>query len=39
MKVLGMITAGAAAAAAGAALVAGVMSIPDVRRYLRMRSM
>jgi hypothetical protein len=39
MKVVGIITTGVAAAAAATALVVGVMSIPDVRRYLRMRSM
>ncbi|WP_434598798.1 DUF6893 family small protein [Streptomyces sp. A5-4] len=39
MRILGMITTGVAAVAAAAALVVGVMSIPDIRRYLRMRSM
>ncbi|WP_443078744.1 DUF6893 family small protein [Streptomyces sp. NBC_01497] len=39
MKTLGMITAGVAAAVAAVAVVAGVQSIPDIRRYLRMRSM
>ncbi|MGQ4513892.1 DUF6893 family small protein [Streptomyces sp. 8L] len=39
MKTLGLITAGVAAAAAAVAVVTGVQSIPDIRRYLRMRSM
>lgn len=39
MRTLGRITAGLAAATAAAGLVAGVLSIPDIRRYLRMRSM
>lgn len=39
MKTLGMITAGVAAAAATVAVVVGVQSIPDIRRYLKMRSM
>ncbi|GAA3745760.1 DUF6893 family small protein [Streptomyces tremellae] len=39
MKTLGMITAGFAAALAAVAVAAGVQSIPDIRRYLRMRSM
>lgn len=39
MKTLGIITAAVAAAAAAAAAVVGVLSIPDIRRYLRMRSM
>jgi hypothetical protein len=39
MKTLGIITAGAAATLAAAALAAGFISIPDIRRYLRMRSM
>ncbi|WP_442814267.1 DUF6893 family small protein [Streptomyces sp. NBC_01198] len=39
MKTLGRITAGLAAAGAVAGLVVGVLSIPDIRRYLRIRSM
>lgn len=41
MKTIGVITATLAAAAAAAAAVAvvGVKSIPDVRRYLKIRSM
>ncbi|WP_374935988.1 hypothetical protein [Streptomyces sp. SM10] len=39
MRTLGRITAGLAAATAVAGLVVGVLSIPDVRRYLRMRAM
>ncbi|WP_443042974.1 DUF6893 family small protein [Streptomyces sp. NBC_00370] len=39
MKTLGIITTGVAATAAAVAVVVGVMSIPDVRRYLRMRAM
>ncbi|WP_443080504.1 DUF6893 family small protein [Streptomyces sp. PTD5-9] len=39
MKALGIVTAGVAAAVAVAAVVVGVRSIPDIRRYLRMRSM
>lgn len=34
-----MVTAGAAAAAAVIAVAVGVRSIPDIRRYVRMRSM
>lgn len=39
MKTLGTITAVLGAAAAAVAVVVGVQSIPDVRRYLKMRSM
>ncbi|MFI6693875.1 DUF6893 family small protein [Streptomyces sp. NPDC050433] len=39
MRILGMITVGAAAAVALAAVAVGVRSIPDIRRYARMRSM
>ncbi|MFC9427084.1 DUF6893 family small protein [Streptomyces sp. NPDC056987] len=39
MRFLGLITAGAAAAMAAVAVAVGVRSIPDLRRYLRMRSM
>ncbi|WP_443071119.1 DUF6893 family small protein [Streptomyces sp. NBC_01476] len=39
MKTVGIITTAVAAAAAATALVVGVLSIPDIRRYLRMRSM
>ncbi|WP_405577780.1 DUF6893 family small protein [Streptomyces sp. NBC_01190] len=39
MKVLGIISTALAAVGAVTALVVGVMSIPDIRRYLRMRSM
>jgi len=34
-----MVTAGLGAAAAVVAVVVGVQSIPDIRRYLKMRSM
>lgn len=34
-----MVTAGAAAAVAVIAVAVGVRSIPDIRRYVRMRSM
>jgi hypothetical protein len=34
-----MITAGMAAAAAVVAVAVGLQSLPDIRRYLRMRSM
>ncbi|EST19313.1 hypothetical protein M877_36640 [Streptomyces niveus NCIMB 11891] len=34
-----MVTAGAAAAMAVVAVAVGVRSIPDIRRYVRMRSM
>ncbi len=39
MKTIGIITAAVAGAAAVAAAVVAVKSIPDFRRYLRMRSM
>ncbi|MFJ3709465.1 MULTISPECIES: DUF6893 family small protein [unclassified Streptomyces] len=39
MKSLGMITAGVAAAVAVVAVAVGIRSIPDIRRYLRIRSM
>ncbi|MFB8035626.1 hypothetical protein ACFC5Z_22295 [Streptomyces sp. NPDC056004] len=39
MKTLGIITAGAAAAVALVAVAVGIQSIPDIRRYLRIRSM
>ncbi|GAA2440225.1 MULTISPECIES: DUF6893 family small protein [Streptomyces] len=39
MKTLGIITAGAAAAVAVVAVAVGIKSIPDIRRYLRIRSM
>jgi hypothetical protein len=39
VKTLGMITAGVAVAVAAVAVAAGAQSIPDIRRYLRMRSM
>ncbi len=39
MKTLGRATAALAAAIAGIAVVVGVQSVPDVRRYLKIRSM
>ncbi|MFE7110412.1 DUF6893 family small protein [Streptomyces sp. NPDC057575] len=39
MKTLGIITAGAAAAVTLVAVAVGIRSIPDIRRYLRIRSM
>ncbi|WP_405620712.1 MULTISPECIES: DUF6893 family small protein [unclassified Streptomyces] len=39
MRILGMITTGVAAAVAVVAVAVGVRSIPDIRRYVRMRSM
>ncbi|MFI9628997.1 DUF6893 family small protein [Streptomyces sp. NPDC052042] len=39
MKSLGMVTTGVVATLAVVAVVIGVRSIPDIRRYLRMRSM
>jgi len=39
VKTIGVITATLAAAAAAAVAVVGVKSIPDVRRYLKIRSM
>lgn len=39
MKTLGMITAGLGAAAVAVAVAVGVQSIPDIRRYFKMRSM
>ncbi|MFD3482791.1 DUF6893 family small protein [Streptomyces sp. NPDC058665] len=39
MRTLGMITTGVAAAVAVVAVAAGVRSLPDLRRYVRMRSM
>lgn len=39
MKLLGMFTAALGATAAVVAVVVGVQSIPDIRRYLRARAM
>ncbi len=39
MRTIGVITAAVVAAAALGAAVVGVRSIPDFKRYLRMRSM
>lgn len=39
MKRLGMVTAAIGAAVAVIATIAGVQSIPDIRRYLKIRSM
>ncbi|MFC5031503.1 DUF6893 family small protein [Streptomyces sp. DSM 41987] len=39
MRTLGVITTGVAAAVALVVVAVGVKSIPDIRRYLRMRSM
>ncbi|MFD9502547.1 DUF6893 family small protein [Streptomyces sp. NPDC060035] len=39
MKNLGIITVGVAAAVAVVAVGVGIRSIPDIRRYLRIRSM
>ncbi|MFI6697672.1 DUF6893 family small protein [Streptomyces sp. NPDC050509] len=39
MRFLGLITTGVVAAMAAVAVAIGVRSIPDIRRYLRMRSM
>lgn len=39
MRRLGMVTAGVGAALAVVALVVAVQSVPDIRRYLRIRSM
>jgi hypothetical protein len=39
MKTLGIITTCVAAGVVVTALILGFMSIPDIRRYLRMRSM
>ncbi|MFJ2607135.1 DUF6893 family small protein [Streptomyces sp. NPDC091279] len=39
MRFLGLVTTGVAAALAAVAVAVGVRSIPDIRRYLRMRSM
>ncbi|MFG2171520.1 DUF6893 family small protein [Streptomyces niveus] len=39
MRILGMVTAGAAAAMAVVAVAVGVRWIPDIRRYVRMRAM
>ncbi|MFJ2172449.1 DUF6893 family small protein [Streptomyces sp. NPDC101062] len=39
MRFLGLITTGVVAAVAAVAVAVGVRSIPDIRRYLRMRSM
>jgi hypothetical protein len=39
VRTLGLISTGVAAAAAAVAVVVGVMSIPDIRRYLKIRSM
>ncbi|MDH6696251.1 DUF6893 family small protein [Streptomyces griseoviridis] len=39
MRILGLVTTGVAAAVAAVAVVVGLRSIPDIRRYVRMRSM
>ncbi len=39
MRTLGIVTATAATAAAVVAVFIGVQSLPDIRRYLKMRSM
>ncbi|MFE6668594.1 DUF6893 family small protein [Streptomyces sp. NPDC057697] len=39
MKTFGIIAAGAAAAVAVVAVAVGIRSIPDIRRYLRIRSL
>jgi hypothetical protein len=39
MRTLGMLTAVVISAVAVAAVVAGARSVPDIKRYLRMRSM
>ncbi len=39
MRVVGMLTAGVAAAAAAIAVAVGIRSVPDIKRYLRMRKM
>lgn len=39
MRVIGIITVTAAAIAAGIGALVGVRSIPDIKRYLRIRSM
>ncbi|WP_442817660.1 DUF6893 family small protein [Streptomyces sp. NBC_01591] len=39
MKTLGIIAAGATTAVALVAVAVGIRSIPDIRRYLRIRSM
>lgn len=39
MRTLGMVTAGVGAVVAMVAVVVGVQSIPDIRRYLKVRSM
>ncbi len=39
MRVVGMLTAGVAAAAAAVAVAVGIRSVPDIKRYLKMRKM
>ncbi len=39
MKTIGLITTGAAGLIALVGLVLGIRAVPDVRRYLRMKSM
>jgi hypothetical protein len=39
MRTLGLLTTLVAAALAAAAVVVGIRSAPDIKRYLRMRSM
>ncbi len=39
MRVLGMATVAATAVAAAVAVTVGVLSIPDIKRYLKIRSM
>lgn len=39
MRVVGMLTAGVAAAAAAIAVAVGIRSVPDMKRYLKIRKM
>jgi Family of unknown function (DUF6893) len=39
MRVVGMLTAGVAAAAGAVAVAVGIRSVPDIKRYLKMRKM
>ncbi len=39
MRIFGMFTAAVVAAGAAVAVVVGIRSVPDIKRYLRMRQM
>ena len=39
MRVVGLMTTGVGAAVAAVAVVVGIRSVPDIKRYLKMRKM